>query len=363
MKKKCLVLVKDYPKKNGHSMMYVHVRNKYYLKKDIVPTVLNFSAKNDYEYDGIKVITLNTYKGNKKQYDLLICHAPNLKNHYVFLKKYQQRFKTILFIFHGHEVLRISEEYPPQYKWKKSKVPMCIRDMYDTTKFALWGKYLKKLNDKSYYIFVSNWLYKRFKKNLKFSDSDLRNKVSIISNSVGKEFEKKEYDKTSKKEYDFITIRGSSLDQSKYGISIVYDLAKMNKDKKFLIIGRGNFFKHNVILPNITFIQETLKHTEMMKYIDKSKCALLPTREDTQGVMACEMIAYGIPLITSNIEVCREIFAKQRNVKMINNDLKNVDLGQALEELTRLDTIKDRTYFEERTVEKEINVIEKLCNG
>ena len=42
--KKILVLVQNYPDNDGGvALMYVHVRNKYYIQHDIDVTVLNFS--------------------------------------------------------------------------------------------------------------------------------------------------------------------------------------------------------------------------------------------------------------------------------------------------------------------------------
>ena len=46
--KKILVLVQDYPNNNGGvALMYVHVRNKYYIQHNIDVTVLNFSSVDD----------------------------------------------------------------------------------------------------------------------------------------------------------------------------------------------------------------------------------------------------------------------------------------------------------------------------
>ena len=55
----------------------------------------------------------------------------------------------------------------------------------------------------------------------------------------------------------------------------------------------------------------------------------MPTRADAQGVMACEMATFGIPLITSNIDVCKEVFKELplefsvEAVKLIEMKLEN----------------------------------------
>lgn len=95
---KILVAVVDYPDVNGKTaMMYVHTRNKYYIHNNIDVTVLNFSAKDAYIIDKIKVISLNSYKRQVAHYDALVLHAPNIRNHYLFLKNMVNIFQNLCF--------------------------------------------------------------------------------------------------------------------------------------------------------------------------------------------------------------------------------------------------------------------------
>ena len=115
---KILVLATDYPNNQGHvTLMYIHSRCRYYARCGIDVTVLNFSAKQSYTYQDIRVITLAQYKQNPTGYDLLLSHAPNLRQHYIFLTKYIKNFKKIIFFFHGHEVLRSTEVYSKPYQY------------------------------------------------------------------------------------------------------------------------------------------------------------------------------------------------------------------------------------------------------
>lgn len=357
---KILVLVEDYPSLSSHSMMYVHVRNQYYKKNNIDVTVLSFRAKKNYKYEGINVITLNTYQEKTKNFDILICHAPNIKHHYIFLKKNQKKFNKIIFFFHGHEILKINETYPQKYEWIKNKNNKLIRGIYDNIKIILWRKEIKKLLSKSHLIFVSKWLYDRFLYYIHINPQKIDNHVSIINNSVGEIFEKENYDIDSKKEYDFITIRGSALDRSEHAIDIVTKLAEINPNNTFLVIGNGNFYNYNKIPPNLTFMNKILTHEQMIEYLNLSKCALLPTRHDTQGVSTCEMITFGIPTITSRIEVCKEIFDNIDNIKFIENDnLEEVNLDNILMELrSALPYKKTERYFAKNTIQKEIEIMQ-----
>ena len=85
---KVLVTVTAYPDPSGVvPLMYVHTRNIFYKTQGINVAVLNFSTKENYIIDDIPVIALKTYMTEKRNYNILICHAANLRNHYVFLHK------------------------------------------------------------------------------------------------------------------------------------------------------------------------------------------------------------------------------------------------------------------------------------
>ena len=62
---KTLILATDYPDLEGNiSLFYIHTRSIFYLKNKINFEILNFKAQKDYVVDGVKVITLNTYKNS-----------------------------------------------------------------------------------------------------------------------------------------------------------------------------------------------------------------------------------------------------------------------------------------------------------
>ena len=345
--KKVLVLVQNYPDNSGGiSLMYVHVRNKYYVKHGISVTVLSFTAKNDYNIDNIRVITEKTYKNENKRYDIAILHAANIKNHYRFLNKYEKEFRRLIFFFHGHEVLKINETYSKAFFYIKNRslLKRIFQNIYDTLKLSIWHYYLSKVAYKSDYVFVSNTFYKEFKKYVGLSKKELMNHVHIINNSVGEIFEEKTYNFDKKKIYDFITIR-NDIDSSTYGIDLVYRLAKRNPNKKFLLIGKGKMFEYLKKPDNITWIKEYLKHEEMLKYIDSSRCALMPTRRDTQGVMSCELITYGIPLITSELPICFEMFGNLSNVLFISDNVDKVNLQEVYEKITKLKSCEKISLF------------------
>lgn len=355
---KVLVLATSYPSENSHDLMFIHVRNKYYQNNGIGVDVLNFNAKEDYIFDNVKVITKKTYDEKNEKYDILISHASNIRNHYRFIRKYGDRFKKIIYFYHGHEILKINENYPAEYSWvKKSFFKHLFQNLYDCFKLMVWRKKIVRSITKSELVFVSEWLYRRFLYYVHINPNKLEGHIHIINNSVGETFEKNSYKYNEKKEYDFITIRGNALDKSEHAIDIVNKLAIHNKSMRFLIVGSGHFYDYNEKPNNVTFINGYLKHDEMINYLNKSRCALLPTRQDTQGVMTCEMATFGIPTITSNIEVCQEIFSIFPNVKLIENG-RAINLEPVLEELwENVPYKKVDKYFAKNTIQREIDLI------
>ncbi len=352
-----LVLCKDYPNNHGgRSMMYVHTRNLYYKKKGIRLQVLNFSTNEDYEIDDVSVISLESYRRNKQEYNCLVLHAANIRNHYNFLKKYGKKFKRYIFFYHGHEVLRVNKVYPEPFEYlKRSVIKEKLFDLYDSYKLSIWRKYIPTVVDKSDFVFVSNWMLNEFERWVGISRENLKNRYHVIYNSVGKIFENGKYDTDTEKLYDFITIRGN-LDESKYCVDVVNELAKKTHKGRFLVVGKGVYFKHYKKADNIVWMDTSLSHEDITTILDKCRFALMPTKTDAQGVMMCEMAAYGIPVITSDIAVCHEVFADFKNAFYIENCV-NYGLDKFLEKKT--ECIKHDRYFVNNTISKEVEIINR----
>lgn len=362
-----LVLSAAYPELDGSkNMYYVHTRNIYYKRADIDVEVLNFSATDEYEIDGIKVFNLQKYKEKyySKSYDILVLHAVNIRYHYKFIKKYGNSFPRFLFFFHGHEVLRCSKVYPKPYNYVKEEnfLYKTLKDLYDIVKLRFWkGKFLKYLR-KSWFVFVSQWMFEEFTKWVHLTESDLDGRISVIYNCIGPLFEKMSYDSKKEKKYDYISIR-SNFDGSKYGVDIIAALAENNPDQIFYLLGKGDYFKYINKPQNLIVEYKNLCHEEVLQVLNQSKCALMPTRTDAQGVMACEMATFGIPLITSDIPVCREVFDDFSNVEFIDNEKTNVSMKDIYNRIITKTSKnkKNEKYFEKNTSGKEVELLKALC--
>lgn len=357
---KVLVAVEDYP--GGGSKVthqFVHVRNLYYLRAGLEVTVLNFKATRDYYFEGVKVISYKSYLKCPDGYDCLVAHQANLKHHARFLLKHGNRFLHFIFFFHGHEVLRVNSVYPKPYSYLKKSclAHRVFQDVYDSVKFAFWKRYLPSVKSKSDYIFVSKWMLDEFEKWLDIRCDTCGMNAVIIPNCISREFENNFYYSKSDKIYDFITIRGN-IDTSKYAVDLVLQSAEANPWARYLVVGKGAFFRHFKKPDNVSWLDTTLSHAEIIDYLNMSKCALMPTRTDAQGLMMCEMASFGIPTITSDIPVCREVLSCFSNVAFISNQYFGSDLRETLASLQPLST-RNPAFFADNTIGQEVELIQK----
>lgn len=357
--KKILIIVQDYPsKKNPYPMAYVHSRILLYLQNErsISINVLSFKTKENYSYEGISVLCeKNIDKFVLDSYDSIVSHAPNLKNHYRFLR--MNKIEKVTFFFHGHEVLNVSKYYPEPYVWNRNKSINKFKSFYNLIKLSVLSRYFSR-NKLFKFIFVSEWMKKEALTCLKLKEL---NNSYIIHNPINKVFIDNSYDYASYKTYDFITIR--PLDGSKYCLDIIYEIAKNNSQLKFKIIGKGEFFSHLPKLDNIFWDDNFYSPIDLLKQLNNSKYALMPTRLDSQGVMMCELAAFGMPIITSDIDICKEMLNGYNKAYYISNDQYLRDFHKLTNLLTKSSSIKANTdtlrhkFNPEEIALKELEVI------
>lgn len=150
------------------------------------------------------------------------------------------------------------------------------------------------------------------------------------------------------------------LDRSVYCVDLLCRIAEHNPEMSFLLIGKGRYFEYHEKPRNITWVNSYLNHEQILHYINRSKCALMLTRRDTQGVMACELATYGIPLVTSGLPICHEIFDGFNNVSFVSNyEIDSIDFRQCVFSLSQG---KNTKYMESQTMNKELELINKELN-
>lgn len=345
---KILVLTQDYPSsEHPYAMAYVHSRNLEYLKAEYDVKVVNFNTEKSYIYENIYVYPFST--SLIEEADIVLSHAPNIRNHFKILSNLQN--KKIVFFFHGHEVLHRYGDYPTGYTWmKESKLKKLGLYCYDLLKISLVGIYLKKISKKNDVgtIFVSRWMEDQFVKNIKFNPNSLGNSA-IIPNACNSIFLEKEYVFEPKNKLaDYITIR--PLDDSKYAVDLVVEFAKNNPSKSFHIYGKGRYFEINDKPNNVEVFHKFIHQKDIPSLLNKYECALMPTRYDSQGVMVCEMATYGIPVITSTFEVCIEMLESFENVYY----LEESEFSKVQNIIPKIKQTKNLKFSSKKLVEEEL---------
>lgn len=80
----------------------------------------------------------------------------------------------------------------------------------------------------------------------------------------------------------------------------------------------------------------------------------MPTRCDAQGVMVCEMATYGIPVISTNIDVNQEILSSYSNVILL--DEKEFSQYMPFDNIPSCSQQKNHRFSNQLTVNQEIKL-------
>lgn len=353
-----LVLVQEYPKdRNYAGLTFVHPRLLGYKKEGVEPVVISFKEKDHYFYEGILICSEKFFNKNYKidDFDLINSHAPNIRNHLRFLVKSKIPSEKIVFTFHGQEVLNRFTIYPKPfwYSYKNIIKKYFLFSWFDPIKLFITKAFLFSIFKKSSFIFVSQWMKKMFESSLGVSLEGGNKKWIVIHNPVNDIFYQQKYISPLNKK--IVTLR--PWDDSKYGIDIVLKIAKENPDWEFHLYGKGTFFKFFKPTENIHLHNRFFHTKEIPEILNQYQYALMPTRLDSQGVMACEMAVYGIPLITSSLPICKEMLEEFKNVGFIDNDnpvseIKNFQLTPSLN--------KSAKFKDAALCEQELNFFKQI---
>lgn len=365
---KLLVICEDYPSGNNlYALAYIHTRVIQYLKEGIDVEVLSFNAKKDYSIDNVKVITKNSFKGEKKDYDICVSHAPNLKHHLPFLVKYRKKYIHLVIFFHGHETLLTRKYYPEPYGYdRKGKFRRVLQIVYDPFKLLVLKKFInKRIAGKGVsLVYVSEWMRDAAYSSLKLNRREIdlfASKSFVINNSINPSFIASRYKRSKEQIADIITIR--PFDNPKYGVDIVCKIAENNPDLTFAVYGKGDFFKWYPKPDNLIIFNQFVSQDQIPSLLNKFRAALMPTRLDAQGVMMCEMAVYGIPLIASDIGICREMLDVFPYVGFVENEEPGGSIRGLLLELESNASERKIKFDYSDTVKKEVELFERICNA
>ncbi|MGD6961106.1 glycosyltransferase [Fictibacillus phosphorivorans] len=305
-------------------------------------------------------MSLSGFEKSEKDYQILISHAPNIKNHIKFINKYSKGFSKIIFVIHGHEVLPLNKYYPRNYNYERSHLKKMTQLIYDKYKLRTLSKIFNKLfeQNKVKIFFVSSWMKEHFLRNIETNLDKVNSNSEIIFNAANEAFINNIYEFDNDNYLaDFITIR--PLDQPKYGIDLIVKFAENNPKNTFHIYGEGRYFDYHAIPNNVKLFKRFIEQKDIPYLLNKYKCALMPTRLDSQGVMVCEIATYGMPCITSDIPICREMLKDFPNVKFISNsEFGKINIFDFLLGINKVKNLPNK-FHNSNTVDTEIERIKE----
>lgn len=357
-----LILCQNYPSEHlPHSQAFIHTRLKNY-PKNFNLKVISFSAQEDYTLDGVEVYTERSFlkKFPSKEIELLISHAPNLRNHFRFIIQNFHSFHKILFFFHGYEIIDVDKRvYQQKTHLTFIDQPSSFFRFYQKAKLPLLRVLFLALKTMKFcrFVFVSKTLVNETNEDLKSGifKNDLN--FDIIHNAISEDYQKLLHT-PDKVQHDFICIR--PFNDPKYGVDIFIKLAENNPRYSFHLYGKGSLPKVEKLPSNLSVFEKFLLPQELPVVLCRYRAAILPTRWDSQGVLACEAATLGMPVITSDLPVCREILNRFENVVFEPNEkFHELDLSKFNISSKK---ITDYPFELKKTVDAEINLINKILN-
>ncbi|MGE3724316.1 MAG: glycosyltransferase [Candidatus Sericytochromatia bacterium] len=361
-----LVLVQAYPsQQKPYNQAYVHARVLHYLKQGWQIDVLSFACKEKYTFEGVQIWPQSALKKGSRPYDVWVSHAPNLRNHLRLILQWRKYWQRLVWVVHGHEVLIKHNYYPAPYPWlpQPSWLKQSADRAYDTLKVQILARFLEHYlpKQKLHLIFVSHWMKTAFETCVPLSSPLTPSQFSIIANPVHPLFLENTWAPPLLPAADFVTIR--PLDEPKYAVDLVYQLAQNNPNIQFHLYGQGRFFQYHPPLPNLTWFDRFCTQAELPSLLANYRAALMPTRLDAQGVMVCEMATLGIPVLTSDLPICREMLKDFPRTGFFSQ-VENTDI-QAFLDRSQPERGHFLRFSAPETVAKEIQVIAsgKACGS
>ena len=316
---KILLLCEAYPTpQNLYAMSFVHSRAIEYVRAGHTVSVLSFSTDRDYVFEGVKILT-NKSAATKRNFDVVMAHAPNIRHHLRFLAGFES-LPLVLFI-HGHEVLWVNRYYPRPFGFDRGAtetLTRAVRTIYDPLKLSLLRAFCKRQVATTRplgFVFVSEWMRREAIACNPWMGLKEGWHSTVIPNAVNTAFLDSFYEPAPEFMADFVCIR--PFDNPKYAVDVVAKWATMIPHKRFHIYGNGRYFDENPPPPNVHIFKQFIAQRDIPALLNNYRACVMPTRLDSQGVMMCEMASYGIPLFTSDTDVTRQMLGGFDNVRFV----------------------------------------------
>ena len=362
-----LVLATSYPTPDRiYQQAFIRARVRGYLDRGQSVSVLSFHTNKPYELDGVEIRPESHWRNEDltQHFDVIVSHAPNLRQHLRFLFQQRKSLPPVAFTFHGHETLRIHRHYPPPYSWQQGRffpLKRLLQDAYDSFKLRVLSHFIEALRrqNKVLLIYVSHAFRAMAQGDLRHSPGTWDDISVVIPNPIGVGFSTAKYHPENLLG-DFLTIR--PLDASKMAIDIVLECARQNPEQTFHLYGEGQILNHLSPPPNVIHVAKFLENDDIPTLLNRYRAAVMPSRCDAQGVMMCEMATAGIPVLASDIPAHREALAEFPRTQFLNNEEPQFDAKAFLEAMSSLPSTHSKVFHQETIILSEIESFEKLVH-
>lgn len=327
-----LLVTPGYPSLDNHYFFgFVHSRLRVYRNEGINVDVAAIRADYNpslYEYDGIAV-----FKGNFLDLEAIIKshHYKVINIHFIdedvikVLDKCDLTGTQIMITAHCFEVL--------YWDWLKFTAPYFIRQqaMSDWQKYRLQVKdaYTRRLfkNPNVHWVFISNWEKSRAEELL---GTDVFENTYVIPNITDENIFDYVPKSPEQRKKIFFVKKCDNLNSYSVDVCVrtILELAKRPffSDLEFSIHGDGTFFDELYApikdLSNVKLHKRYYNHYELAALYKENGIALIPTRFDAGAVSMCEAAQSGLAVISSDIDVCKDLLPSECNTLCNNDDPK-----------------------------------------
>lgn len=362
-----LILTTSYPTPQKiYEQPFVRARVRGYRKRGDNVRVLSFSTQKDYELDGVEVFPEKSWRGKDllQYFDIIVSHAPNLRQHLRFLYLHRDALPPIVFTFHGHETLIIQRHHPPPYPWWRGRwfpVKRALQNLYDNFKLHILKLVIERLRRQRrvLLIYVSHAFKTKALEDLGCPLNHWDDISMVIPNPIGVAFSHARHQPNSLLG-DFLTIR--PLDSSTRAIDIVVECARQNPQYSFHIYGEGQVLNYLAPPPNVVHFDGFLENDAIPALLNRYRAGLMPSRYDTQGVMMCEMAFTGMPVVASDIPAHRETLREFPRSIFLNNESPRFDAKAFLEKMDSLPYPSSKVFDHETIISAEIAAFETFIS-